>query len=356
MVFRHIHIFLALILAAALCGCGQKAGVIFPSLEQPITWPEGEEPARIGYVGQLVSSADLKPGQSSITSIGHAIFGEPSAHTMLTPFAVCTDNAGRVFVADSNAQLVHVFNTATRRYEQWKPKENQPQFAQPVGIAWDPAGRLLVSDSAAACIFVFNSDGRYQGQVGEGLLQRPCGIAIDGGSSQILIADSKAHQLVVLSPNGKEISRVGQRGIAPGQFNFPIDVAMDHQRRVYVVDSLNFRVQQFDSNLQPTRIIGKGGDTPGSFAQPKCVDVDSEDHVYVVDNRFEAVQIFDAEGQLLLNFGREGHGPGEFWLPTGIFIDGQNRIWIADSYNRRIQVFEYLGTRASARSLEGNQQ
>ena len=42
---------------------------------------------------------------------------------MLTPYAVCTDGQDRLFVADTNAQTVHVFDLRTRRYEQWKPAE-----------------------------------------------------------------------------------------------------------------------------------------------------------------------------------------------------------------------------------------
>ncbi len=274
--------------------------------------------------------------------LGQAIFGKPDKHGMITPFAVCTDGVNRLFVADSGARLVHVFDLATRRYAQWAPAEKQPQMALPIGIAWDPAGRLLVSDSVAGAIFVFDAQGKYTGLLGKNLLKRPCGIAIHPLTKQVFIADSAAHQIVVLSPAGEEVTRIGRRGMRPGEFNFPVDVAVDHLGRVYVADALNFRVQQISPDLKTSQIIGGRGDMPGYFAQPKCLDVDGEDHLYVVDNRFEAAQIFDSDGHLLLNFGSEGRGPGQFWLPTGIFIDPKNRIWVADSYNHRVQVFDYL--------------
>ncbi len=323
-------------------GCARDAGIIFPAMPSPIVWPGGDDPARIRYVGQLATSDDLKPGRSSLEGIGQAIFGKPANHGMITPFAVCTDGGSLVFVADSGARLVHVFDLLTRRYAQWAPSEKQPQLALPIGIAWDASGRLLVSDSAAGAIFVFDTEGKYVGQLGKGQLKRPCGIAIHPATRHILVADSTAHQVVVFSPDGKEVSRIGGRGMRPGEFNFPVDVVTDHHGRIYVADAMNFRVQQISSDLKTFQIIGGKGDMPGYFSQPKCLDVDSEDHLYVVDNRFEAAQIFDSQGRLLLNFGSEGHGPGQFWLPTGIFIDPNNRIWIADSYNHRVQVFDYL--------------
>lgn len=339
---RHIHILISLLACLLLCGCGQPAGVIFPPSATALVWPGGEEPARIRYVGQIQSSDDLKPARSPLDTIGQALFGKPERHAMVAPFAVCTDGADRIFVADSAARVVHVFDLAHRRYHQWKPDAKQPQFVQPVGIAWDPSGRLLVADSMAACIFVFDANGQYQGQIGRDVVKRPSGIAVQPATRNIFVADTPAHQIVVLAPAGQELRRLGQRGAELGQFNFPVDVAFDHQGRLYVADALNFRVQQFSPDLKPMRQIGSKGDAPGYFAQPKCLDVDSEDHLYVVDNRFEVVQIFDAEGQLLMTFGKEGRGPGEFWLPTGIFIDPRNRIWIADSFNQRIQAFDYL--------------
>lgn len=333
---------LALFLLVIAAGCSTPAGVIFPDLPNAPRWPGPPDQPRIRYVGQLQSNVDLKPGVSFGEKLNRAIFGKNPTQTMLTPFAVCTDNVSRVFVADSNAQVVHVFDLKTRKYSQWRPENKYKRFDQPVGIAYDPGGRLLVSDSVAACIYVFNADGKYTGTIGNGHFMRPCGLTIHSITRRIYVADSAAHQVVVLSANGQELVRVGKRGNLPGEFNFPISVAIDRQGRLYVADALNFRVQQIAPDMKTVQVFGRKGDAPGYFSQPKCVAVDNEDHVYVVDNQFESVQVFNSDGALLMDFGEEGRGPGQFWLPTGLFIDFGNRIWIADSYNRRLQVFDYL--------------
>ncbi|MEI8196424.1 MAG: 6-bladed beta-propeller [Phycisphaerae bacterium] len=344
-----------------LGGCATEPGILFPQAATMPAWPPPPETARIVWVGQLMTDRDLKPGVNGMEAVGQAIFGKHDPRAMGSPYALCTDggkDGGRLFVADSNAHVVHMFDLATRKYQTWKPGKKAPPLNIPVGVAWDagPAetsgagagdqnGRLLVSDSAAGVIFVFDSTGKYIGQLGAGILQRPCGLALEPGTRRIVIADAKAHQIVVLDPDGREVARIGSRGTRLGEFNFPTTVAFDTQGQLFVCDTLNFRVQQFDRAYKPVRIVGKKGDMPGYFAQPKAIALDAEDHLYVLDSQFENVQLFDSQGRPLMDFGEEGSGPGQFWLPTGIFIErgaaGTARIWLADSFNGRIQVFDY---------------
>ena len=350
-----------LLAVTLLAGCAVKPGIIFPPMANAPRWPAPPDVARIIYVGKLETSADLKPGMNGLEAFGQAVFGKEDAHSMLTPFALCVDPAGpdggRLFVADSNAQSVHVFDLHTRKYSQWMPGKKQPPLNQPVGIAWDAAapegGRLLVADSMAGAIVVFNAQGQYRGRLGVGALVRPCGVAVEPATRRIVVADSKAHQIVILEPDGKFYRRIGTRGTRPGDFNFPTAVTFDSHGLLYVGDALNFRIQVFDQQYNPIRVVGQKGDLPGYFAQPKGLALDPEDHLYVLDSQFENIQLFDDQGRVLMDLGEEGHGPGQFWLPTGICISpvvgglpGEARIWVADSYNRRIQVFEYMPSRA----------
>ena len=325
-----------------VAGCSQPKGILFEPLESPLYWPQRPAESRIEYVGSLSTDNDLKPAKSFTRSFAESIFGKDSSQGMLTPFGVCSDGKGRVFVCDSNAQVVHVFNLETRTYEQWVPDPLDGILSQPVGVVYDAMDRLLVSDSAGGVLHAFDSDSNYLGTLGDGVLQKPSGLVIDPNTNRIFVADVGAHQVVVLSFDGELIERVGQRGTRLGEFNFPTNVAIGNDGSLIVSDSLNFRVQVFDTDLKPVLLIGQKGDLPGYFSHPKGVAVDSDGHIYVIDSHFESVQIFDTDGNFLLNFGQEGHGPGQFWLPTGIHIDNNNHIWIADSYNQRLQVFKYL--------------
>jgi DNA-binding beta-propeller fold protein YncE len=343
---------------AALSGCASPAGPVFPPLTEARVFPPPPDAPRIRYVGSLSTEADLKAGKSALESFGEALFGKSSVRSMLSPYAIYA-RGNELFVCDGSAQVLHVFDLETRAYRQWRPDvepngqthaaadadagaASRLRFSQPVALTGDAQGRIYVADSVAGAIFVFDATGHCLGDLGFGTLKRPCGIAYDPLRDRLLVTDSGHHQLLVLSTDGTLVAAIGTRGTAAGEFNFPTNVTIDHTGRVFVSDTLNFRVQVFDTDLKPMGQIGRLGDMPGYFAQPKGVAVDSENHVYVVDSQFEAVQIFTPEGQLLLSFGEEGSGQGEFWLPAGIFIDLNDRIWIADSYNRRVQVFDYL--------------
>ena len=53
-----------------------------------------------------------------------------------------------------------MFNLANRRYTTCRPKTKSKRFTQPVGVAYDPARRrLFVADSVAGVIYVFNDAG-----------------------------------------------------------------------------------------------------------------------------------------------------------------------------------------------------
>ena len=326
--------------AGALAGCGSAPGPILTPGEQSPVWPPPPDEARIRYLGEFSTEEDLKPGRSGLQELGDALFGKDPARTMQTPMGVCTDGADRVFVADSTAGVVHVLNLATREYAQWRP----PRPVQPIALAYDPAGAglLLVADSASGALLKFDGSGLFLGEFARERLGRPCGVAFDQPRGRVIVADTGAHQVVVLSPSGEELARIGRRGSGPGEFNYPTNVAVDSRGFLYVSDTLNFRVQVFGPDLAPVRQIGRKGDLPGYFAQPKGLGIGREDRLFVVDANFEAVQVFDDQGALLMTFGSEGRKPGEFWLPAGIYLDAVGRAWVADSFNRRVQVFDQL--------------
>ena len=342
---RSIQIIFSLVAglaAAGVSGCAQKPGVIFDPGNARWVWPSPPDPARIRFIGELTADTDLKPGRSFAAALTQTLFGNEPSVEFGSPNAVCTDGGSRVFLSDSQAQLIHVLNLRTRKYEQWGLADEGVFLGHPAGLCYDAAGRLYVSDSVAGLIHVFDDVGNWLGAIGEQHLVRPAGLALDNARMHLFVADAVAHQIVVLGLEGRLIRRIGKRGWEPGSFNFPTNVAFDSRDQLYVSDSLNFRIQVFDRNDELVRQIGSKGDRPGYFSQPKGIALDSEDHLFVVDAQFEAVQLFNLDGDLLLSFGSEGHGPGEFWLPSGIWIDDNDRIWIADVYNRRVQVFDFL--------------
>lgn len=342
------------ILAALVVGCATPPGPIFEGHRPVLEWPPPPDQPRIRYVGQLASSADLKPARGPFQALGDLLVGAREPRQLYGPrSALSISDAGRVWVADPGGRCLHLFDLNQRTYRRVHHLGEAPLLC-PVDICAGPGNTFYVCDSEAAAIHRLSAaDGVWieSLRVPEELV-RPAALAYDAALGELFVVDAGAHNIKVLGPDGSLRRILGQRGAAAGEFNFPCDVAIGEEL-VWVADAGNQRVQGLTPYGEPVAMFGQAGDAVGDLALPKGVALDSEGHVYVVDARFENIQVFDQSGRLLLVFGEEGTGPGEFWLPAGIFIDGNNRLWICDTYNGRVQVFDYLPDAPAADSDAG---
>jgi hypothetical protein len=112
---------------------------------------------------------------------------------------------------------------------------------------------------------------------------------------------------------------------------------------VYVADSGNHRIQQFDPDGNYEKQWGTKGTDPGQFVWPESVAVGPDNRVYVADKRNNRIQVFDADGIFLEEFGSPGNGEGGVSCPAYIAVyrttGGVTRVYVSDSHNNRIQVF-----------------
>lgn len=326
-------------LVVASIGCATPPGSIFEPIDPPVAWPASPETARIQYLGTIAGGADLKPGRSGTESLLAALRGPTPTHALGTPHAVATDG-DEVFVASPATGTVHILNLRTREHRRlWRTDTQRLQA--PVGVAVSPQA-IFVTDSSLGCILVYDRGGTFLRRMGEADLVRPTGIVYVPPRDAVFVLDTAVDQCVVLASSGELVDRFGESGTGPGQFNRPSHLTYQAPDSLWIVDSLNCRVQQMDLAGQLRGGFGQRGDGSGDFSLPKGVAIDRDGHVYVVDAHFENVQVFDSSGQLLVAFGGPGSALGSLSIPAGLAIDAHNRIWVADAYNHRLVVFQYL--------------
>ena len=330
---------IALVLLSLATGCQSPPGPIFPPVSPPIVWPPPPDQPRIRYVGELRGEANLGVKPSGWDAFRAVLTGPRPLVGFSRPAAVAVADE-RVFVADTGLGVVHLLDLADRSYRVMRGAPGDA-LQVPIDVAAMPDGTVVVADRGRAAIDFFNMDGDWQSTLRRDEWKAPTSVAWDVRGEQLWVIDAANHACFGWQ-DGQVVDRLGSRGSAPGQFNFPTAVAWNPLAGLVVADAMNFRVQVFGDDGEPMVLFGQKGDAAGDFALPRDVAVDSEGHIYVLDNQFENVQIFDRQGRLLMAFGGGGQGPGQFALPSGITIDDQDRIWIADSYNRRVQVFQYL--------------
>ncbi len=306
---------------------------------KPVTvWPPPPAEPRIVFVREISEPPDIGVRPPALMRFANWITGVTSSRQKMDrPFGLAVDDAENLLVTDTAAGTVAYLDLTHKKWQSWSAV-GDIRLLSPVAAVH--AGKtFFVADSAIGKVIAFDKNGKVQFAITNGL-ERPTGLALLG--DRLVIADSQRHQIVVCDLHGKMISKFGQRGRGPGEFNFPTHVSVDRQRRIYVTDSLNCRIQIFDADGHFLRTFGSAGDGPGRFSRPKGVAVDGDGHIYVVDGVFNNVQIFDEQNRLLLDFGEPGAAAGQFCLPNAIVINSKNEIFVADAFNHRLQEFRYL--------------
>jgi DNA-binding beta-propeller fold protein YncE len=85
--------------------------------------------------------------------------------------------------------------------------------------------------------------------------------------------------------------------------------------------------------------LGSYGTKNGQFSEPQGIATDSKGNVYVADTLNHRVQVFDSNGKYKSSFGKFGEKSGEFRFPHDIVVDSKGNIYVADSQNGRVQKF-----------------
>jgi hypothetical protein len=187
----------------------------------------------------------------------------------------------------------------------------------------------------------------------DGQFNTPSDIAVDS-TDRMMVADTLNNRIQIFNSAGVFQSQFGGPGSTNGKFNNPSDVTVDSTDRILVVDSNNHRIQIFNSAGTYQSQFGNQGSGNGQFVFPSGIAVDSTNRILVADTGNNRVQIFNSAGVYQSQFGSLGSGNGQFSLPSGIAADSTDRILVADSNNHRIQIFNSAGTYQSQFGSPGN--
>ena len=142
-------------------------------------------------------------------------------------------------------------------------------------------------------------------------------------------------KLFQLSP----VLSFGMKGSSVGMFYFPWGVAVNARDEVAVTDSLNHRVQIFNSDGKYLRCFGRGGDKAAQFNCPRGITFHKNGNVFVADRENHRIQIFSGDGEYVGMFGGKGSLDSQLSYPAGLSVDSDGNIIVADAGNKLIKIF-----------------
>ncbi|HZE85273.1 MAG TPA: hypothetical protein VE035_13255, partial [Puia sp.] len=185
----------------------------------------------------------------------------------------------------------------------------------------------------------------------------PTATAVDI-SGNVYVADYFNHRIRMITPAGNvtTLAGTGTPGFQDGpgasaQFNYPIGVAVDRAKNVYVADSKNNRIRKITpagvvSTLAGTGIAGStnGAGAVAQFNGPSGVALDGNRNIYVADTYNNLFRKITPAG-VVSTFAGDGKfgyvdGPAataEFSYPDYIAVDGPGNIYLTDRITNRIR-------------------
>jgi len=142
-------------------------------------------------------------------------------------------------------------------------------------------------------------------------------------------------RIMRFNAEGEFISQFGSVGSGPGQFDLIHGVAVDRDRRIYVVDRNNSRIQVFTE-------AGEYIEEWPDIFYPSGIYIDENDGVWVISGALNRILKYDTNGVLQYYFGAYGGAspagaqglPGSAWpgalaRPHQMTVDQQGNVYLA---------------------------
>jgi len=317
-----------------------------------------------------------------------------------SPYALATDSAGDVYVADTRNYRIRritpagVVTTLAGNGSVGINNGTNAQFAFPTGIAVDSATNIYVADYTNQIIrkitliganwFVSTlAGGGFSGDEpgdGDGIFPQatfyfPWGLAVDSATN-LYVGDSGNGNIRKITPGGIPLLSTlagadGSYGLSNGpaaqaRFNQPFGVAVDGATNLYVADYYNNGIREVTAAGGVTTLAGSingdigsadGTNNHAGFYYPSGLCADAATNLYVADSYNSTVRKITPDaahsnwvtttiaGQVgIYSFINNTNGTNAtFYVPSAVAVDSATNLYVADTYNNAIRMITTSG-------------
>ena len=300
--------------------------------------------------------------------------GTGAAARLNNPAGIAVDAAGNLFVADTgNSTIRKITPTGAVSTFAGNPASSgsadgvgsAARFDTPWALATDGAGNVYVADSTANTIRRITS-GAVVTTLASGL-NGPAGVATDTDGN-VYVADSQNHLIRRITPAGVVSTFAGATGVpgaadgaatATARFSGPAGIAVLGNAAnavVYVADTGNSTIRRIAAGsvttLAGTAQTFGSADATGpaaSFLFPSSLAVDGAGQVYAADTGNHTIRKLTSGGVVTTLAGTaavqgSADAPPSFFGPSGVAVDTAGTLYIADKGNRSVRSVTPSGT------------
>ena len=265
------------------------------------------------------------------------------------PSDVAVSKDGRIYVVNGVNNQIRIFNNDGKFVSAFGTEgAANGEFRNPLGIDIDKSGNVFVADSGNHRIQKFDSKGQFLAEITLPSKSNhpadPTDVAVDDSRQRCYIADNDNHSILVYDLDSLKLTQTyGGPGTDKGAFRYPFLMALDKQKKLYIVDVINTRVQVLDPGGRVVAVIGGWGVEKGEFFRPKGVAIGKKGRVYVSDSYLGVIQIFDAGGPFYAVLGNPKTGKvKKFKTPAGLFVDNLNRLYVVEMLANKVSVYQII--------------
>ncbi len=299
---------------------------------------------RITAAGDVSTLAGNPQARGSADGVG-------AAASFDTPWAIATDGAGNVYVADSTANTIRKITPAAL------VTTLASGLNAPSGVATDSDGNVYAADTEnhvirritpAGVVTTFAGTLGVQGasdgpSTAGASFTGPAGIAVvgNGGNPIVYVADTgngtirkiAAGAVTTLAGTAQAFGSADATGPA-ASFLFPHGLGVDGAGQIYAADTGNHTIRKITSagvvsTLAGSAAVQGSADAPASFFSPSGVAVDSAGTAYVADKGNRSVRSVTANGTVS-TLALTGGGFDPQARPEAIALDHVGNIFVSD--------------------------
>ena len=235
--------------------------------------------------------------------------------------------------------MLNADGKVTEDWSQWNDAVILPHSVE--FNPYDPQRHVWIVDREGDQILEFTNDGKklvmHIGEKGVAGTDhyhfgRPASLLFMPDGSFYVADGYDNARIVKFDKNGKYLLEWGTKGTGPGQFNLVHDIAVDAQRRIYVADRNNNRIQIFTET-------GKFLKEWRNIRSPSHLTMTDDGNVWVTAGVGNRLAKFDLGGKLLTYWGMYGRFAGGFDDPHTVDVDSSGNLYVVEVYNDRVEKF-----------------